>query len=85
VTLTTLIKNDFEEFKNLCRSLSVDNNAAKNFNFLAISLNILHYYFDDLIKLFSGLAKFFNSSAKLSVCMTSCPTNCESDLRLFDI
>jgi len=31
------------------------NNAANNFDILAISLNYLHNYFDSLIKLFSDL------------------------------
>jgi len=43
------------------------NNAAKNFDFLATSLNILHNYFDDPNKMiFSDLylAKFLDTSAK---------------------
>jgi len=39
------------------------NNAAKNFDILAINLNSPHY-FDNLIKLFSDLAKFLDISAK---------------------
>jgi len=41
-------------------------NAAKNFDIIAISLSILHNYFDSLIKLFSdlSLAKFLDTSAK---------------------
>jgi len=41
-------------------------NVAKNLDILAISLNVLHYYFDSLIKLFSDLyfAKFLDTSAK---------------------
>jgi len=39
-------------------------NAAKNFDILAISLNILYNYFDGLTKLFSDLylAKFLDIS-----------------------
>jgi len=36
---------------NYVERLSVDNNAAKNFNILAISLNVLHNYFDDSNKI----------------------------------
>jgi len=41
-------------------------NAAKNFDILAISLSILHNYFDSSIKLFQDLylAKFLDISAK---------------------
>jgi len=31
------------------------NNAAKNFDILAINLNVLHNYFDSSLKLFSDL------------------------------
>jgi len=43
------------------------NNAAKNFDILTISLNVLYNYFDNPIKLFSDLylVKFLNTSAKL--------------------
>jgi len=40
---------------NYVERLSVDNNAAKNFNNLAISLNVLHNFDVDQIKLFSDL------------------------------
>jgi len=40
--------------QNNCRSLSIDDSAAKNFNILATSLSVLHNYFDDPI-LFSDL------------------------------
>jgi len=42
------------------------NNAVKNFDTLAISLNNLHKYFNSSIKLFSYLylAKFLGTSAK---------------------
>jgi len=41
--------------------------AAKNFDILATYLNVLHNYFDSLLKLFSDLylTKFLNTSAKL--------------------
>jgi len=41
-------------------------NAAKNVDILASILNVLHNYFDSLIKLFSDLylAKFLDTSAK---------------------
>jgi len=37
-------------------------NAAKNFDILAISLNVLHNYFDSSLKLFSNLVKFLDFS-----------------------
>jgi len=42
-------------------------NNVKTFDILAISLNILHNYFDSLTKLFSDpyLTKFLDTSAKL--------------------
>jgi len=43
------------------------NNAAKNFDILAIGLNVLHNYFDGLTKLFSTfqiLTKFLNTLTK---------------------
>jgi len=42
------------------------NNVAKKFDILAISLNVLHSYFDSLTKLFSVLylIKFLNISEK---------------------
>jgi len=46
-----------------------DDNAANNFNILAISLNVLHNYFNCLT-LFSDLyliIKFLNTSAMLSM------------------
>jgi len=41
-------------------------NATKNFDILAISLNVLHNYFNDPTKLFSDLylAKFLDVSVK---------------------
>jgi len=55
-------KNDFaEEFKiltgyrsknNFVRTLKIMNNIAKSFNILAISLNVLHNYFNTSTKLF---------------------------------
>jgi len=53
-------------YTNYVKCLSVDDNAAKNFNSLTISLSILHNYFDDSIKLFSDLylTKFLDTSAK---------------------
>jgi len=35
------------------KCLSVDDNAAKNFNIIAIILNVVRNYFDGPIKLFS--------------------------------
>jgi len=61
--------------------------AAKNIDILAINLNVLHNYFDNLLKLFSDLCliKFFNTSIVLSVihlcfytlelCSSSCTWN----------
>jgi len=49
--------------KYLCRK-SMMTNAAKSFDSLAISLNDLHNYFDSSPKLFSGPAKFLDTSAK---------------------
>jgi len=48
----------------------VISNAAKNFDILAISLNILHNYFDSSIKLFSNLylPKFIEISVKFFPC-----------------
>jgi len=47
---------------------SVMSSAAKSFDILAISLSILHNYFDDLTKLFSDLylylAKFLDTLPK---------------------
>jgi len=42
-------------------------NAAKNFDILAISLSVLHNYFNGTIKFFSDvyLVKFLNTSVKL--------------------
>jgi len=42
-------------------------NTAKSFDILAISLSVLHYYFNGLTKLFSDLylAIFLDTSAKL--------------------
>jgi len=50
---------------NYIESLYLD--AAKNFNILAVSSNVLHNYFGQQTKLFSNLylAKFLDSSAKL--------------------
>jgi len=47
----------------------VISNAAKNFDILATSLNVLHNYFDSSIKLFSNLylPKFRDFSKVLSV------------------
>jgi len=47
--------------------LSVDDNAAKSFNILAISLSVLYNYSDDPTILFSDLylVKFLDSSAKV--------------------
>jgi len=41
-------------------------NDTKNFDILATSLNVLHNYFDSLIKLFSDpyVTKFSHTSAK---------------------
>jgi len=53
---------------NYVERLSVDNNAAKNFNILVTSLNVLHNYFDDLNKIIfrsvSITPKFLGISAK---------------------
>jgi len=46
--------NYCNNINNYKKRLSVDDNAAKSFNILAISLNVLHNYFDSLIKLFSN-------------------------------
>jgi len=45
---------------------SIMSNTVKNFNILAISLSVLHNYFDDLTKLFSDLylTKFLDSPTK---------------------
>ena len=42
-------------------------NAAKSFDILVISLNILYNYFNDLTKLFSNLYidKFFRNFSKI--------------------
>jgi len=40
-------------------------NTAKSFDILATSLSISHNYFNDPTKLFSDLAKFLDTSAKL--------------------
>jgi len=40
------------------------NNAVKSFDILAISLNILHNYFDNPTKSSSDLVSFLDSSAK---------------------
>jgi len=47
---------------------NVTSNAVKNFNILAISISVLHNYFNSLTKLFLNLylAKFLNILAKCS-------------------
>jgi len=42
-------ENNFVEILKICKKMS---NAAKNFNILATSLNVLHNYFDGSTKLF---------------------------------
>jgi len=51
---------------NYVENSSVMSNAAKNFDILATSLNILYNYFDNPTKLFLNLnlVKFLNTSAK---------------------
>jgi len=51
---------------NYVENSSMMSNAAKNFDILAISLNILHNYFDSSLKLFSSyfLVKFLDTLAK---------------------
>jgi len=52
---------------NYVRNSSMMSNVAKNFDILAIILNVLRNYFDIPIKLFSDLylAKFLDTSVKL--------------------
>jgi len=82
IKLFHFTKNDFPEIsKNLAMDLkiillnyqnyyvkrsSIMNNAAKNFDTLAISLGILYNYFNNLTKLFSDLylAKFLDILTK---------------------
>jgi len=51
---------------NYVEHLSVDDNGAKNFNILAISLNVLHNCFNDSNEIiFKSVCKFLDISAKL--------------------
>jgi len=48
---------------------SVNDNAAKNFNILAIGLSVLHNYFDDSNKIiFRFVATFLDISTKFFPC-----------------
>jgi len=53
-------------------------NAAKNFDVLAINLNVLHNYFDSAIKLFSDLylTKFLDKFNKIILFMYESLPNC---------
>jgi len=53
-------KNNFVEHQNNhVENSNTMSNSVKNFDILAISLNILHNYFDSLTKLLSDPAKLF--------------------------
>jgi len=48
-----IFKNNFVDYQNkYVRRSSIINNVTKNVNIRAISLRVLHNYFDDLTKLF---------------------------------
>jgi len=46
-------KSAYTKENNYVKRLSVDDNAAKSFNILTISLNVLHNYFDRPNKIIS--------------------------------
>jgi len=45
-------ENNLDYQNNYIGRLKIINNVAENFDILATSLNVLHNYFDSLIKLF---------------------------------
>jgi len=65
IKLDTNLKIILLGYQNYYGHSSIMSSAAKSFDILAISLNILHNYFDDLTKLFSDLylylAKFLDT------------------------
>jgi len=60
-------KNVYTKENNYVKRLSVDDNAAKSFNILTTSLNVLHNYFAGLNKIISrciSIAKFLDILTK---------------------